>query len=108
MNCVIQSQSTMVFHNVPLSNVFVKPNEQRLSLFRLCHGEKRCIYMNNSPFYINDYISLDLGTVIKGKSLFVLIPRPYSSGMCGVLTDFLVSARDEVGNADIWMFVEVH
>ena len=30
-------------------NLFVKPNEQRRNLFRLCHGEKRCMNMNDSP-----------------------------------------------------------
>ena len=29
-------------------HLFVKPNEQRRNLFRLCHGEKRCMNMNDS------------------------------------------------------------
>ena len=71
-------------------------------------GHSKYSIVEQVPFYINDFICLDLRVVVEGNPLFVLILGLDGTRMCRVFASFLLRVRNKVCNADIWVFVEVH
>ena len=59
------------------------------------------------PFYVNDFICLNLRVIVEGNPLFVLIPGLDGTRMCLIFATFLLQVRNKVCNADTWVFVEV-
>ena len=70
-------------------------------------GHSKCSVVEQFPFYVNDFICLDLRVVVEGNPLFVLIPGLDGTRMCRLFASFLLWVRNKVCNADIRMFVEV-
>ena len=70
-------------------------------------GHSKYSIVEQVPFYINDFICLDLRVVVEGNPLFVLILGLDGTRMCRVSAPFLRWVRIKVCNADIGVSVEM-